>query len=242
MVGALSAAVLLAQGSHLSSEQVRINLPKDSPVAFLGIATDQSRSEAQGSALVLDLHLSLTFRNAGQNRIHGLTLRVVSQEVAPGGKNWVAYSGLNVGPGEAFPARIDMRLMRPVQMAGGPLVEVSLDGVLFQDLTFVGPDRLNSRRTMRAWEMEAQRDREHFKVWREKSAAAWRGRPSARGGMCVCAPRSRRLRWLRENEPSSSRFWSCRIPRCRRYPDWRRWRGARRARRASRFATGPSGR
>jgi hypothetical protein len=40
---------------------------------------------------------------------------------------------------------------------------VDLDGVLFQDLTFYGPNRLNSRRSLTAWELEAQRDRAHFK-------------------------------------------------------------------------------
>ena len=54
---------------------------------------------------------------------------------------------LNIGPGEVFPVRIDMQLVRPTQTAGGPLVGVDLDGVLFQDLSFYGPDRLNSRRT-----------------------------------------------------------------------------------------------
>ena len=68
-----------------------------------------------------------------------------------------------MGPGETFPVRIDMQLMRPSQVTGGPLVQVDLDGVLFQDLSFFGPDRLNSRRTLTACEMEAQRDREHFK-------------------------------------------------------------------------------
>ena len=66
---------------------------------------------------------------------------------------------LNIGPGEVFPVRIDAQLMRPTQMAGGPLVEVTLDGVLFQDLSFYGPDRLNSRRTMMAMEMEVARSR-----------------------------------------------------------------------------------
>jgi hypothetical protein len=45
----------------------------------------------------------------------------------------------------------------------GPLVVVSLDGVLFEDLSFYGPNRLNSRRSMTVWEMEARRDRRHFK-------------------------------------------------------------------------------
>ena len=92
-----------------------------------------------------------------------MTLRVVAQEVTLGGKGSVTYPSLNVGPGETFQVRIDMQLMRPSNVTGGPLVQVDLDGVLFQDLSFFGPDRLNSRRTMTACEMEAQRDREHFK-------------------------------------------------------------------------------
>ena len=162
--GFLGAAALLAQDVPLDPRSsISINFAKDSPVAVLSMATGESRATARGAALVLDLHMSLTLRNLSASRIHGVTLRVVSQEVTLGGKGSVAYPSLNVGPGEAFPVRIDMQLVRPTQVAAGPLVEVNLDGVLFQDLSFYGPDRLNSRRTMTAWEMEAQRDREHFK-------------------------------------------------------------------------------
>jgi hypothetical protein len=107
--------------------------------------------------------MAATLVNSSSRRIHGVTLRVVAQEVTLGGKGSVTYPSLNVGPGENFQVRIDMQLMRPSNVTGGPLVQVDLDGVLFQDLSFFGPDRLNSRRTMTACEMEAQRDREHFK-------------------------------------------------------------------------------
>jgi hypothetical protein len=122
-----------------------------------------SRATARGAALALDLHMAATLLNSSTRRIHGVTLRVVAQEVTLGGKGSVTYPSLNVGPGENFQVRIDMQLMRPSNVTGGPLVQVDLDGVLFQDLSFFGPDRLNSRRTMTACEMEAQRDREHFK-------------------------------------------------------------------------------
>jgi hypothetical protein len=163
VLGVLTAAAVMAQDAPLPKGSVNVKVPNDSPVLVVSSSTDESRTALQGSALMLDLHMSLSLRNVGTNRIHGITLRVVSQEVTLGGKASVAMPSLNVGPGEIFPVRIDARLMRPTQMAAGPLVEVSLDGVLFQDLTFYGPDRLNSRRTMMAMEMEAQRDREHFK-------------------------------------------------------------------------------
>lgn len=159
----LSAAALVAQDQPLTPGAVSIQFPADSPVALLSMSTGDSRASARGAALMLDLHLALTLQNTSGSRIHGLTLRVVSQEVTLGGKNSVSLFGLNIGPREAFPVHIDMQLMRPSQMAGGALVDVNLDGVLFQDLSFWGPDRLNSRRTLTAWEMQAERDRGYLK-------------------------------------------------------------------------------
>jgi hypothetical protein len=68
---------------------------------------------------------------------------------------------MNVGPGETFPVRIDTQLTKLFQVTG-PLVEVRLEGVLFDDLSFYGPDS-NAQRAMTAWEMEARRDREYFR-------------------------------------------------------------------------------
>src|SRR5579871_1790092 len=161
----LSAAGLLAQNSPLDSrDAVKVNIPQDSPVSFVSMTMGESRATARGAALLLDLHMSLELRNASPNRIHGVVLRVVSQEVAAGGKASVAVPSLNIKPGDAFPVRIDLQLIRPTQvLAGGPLVQVDLDGVLFQDFSFYGQDRLNSRRLLTVWETEAQRDREYFK-------------------------------------------------------------------------------
>src|ERR1041384_828212 len=160
---AVSATALFAQETALPSGSVNFNLPKDSPVTVLSISTDQSRATMRGAAMVLDLHMSLTLRNGGGHRIHGVTLRVVSQEVTMGGKGSVTIPSLNVAPGEAFPVKIDMQLVRPSQLAAGPLVQVDLDGVLYQDLSFYGPDRLHSKRFLTARELEAQRDRDHLK-------------------------------------------------------------------------------
>lgn len=160
----LGAAGLPAQDYPLPSGSISIKFPDDSPVLFSGTLTDQSRATQRGAALAIDLRLSMLLRNVGAYRqIHGVTLRVVSQEVTVGGKGSVTYPSLHVGPGESFPVRIEMQLMRPTLAAGGPLVEVNLDGVLFQDLSFYGPDRLNSKRTMTAEELEARRDRQYFK-------------------------------------------------------------------------------
>jgi hypothetical protein len=146
-----------------SQTAVQVDLANDSPVTLLSAAMGESRATARGAALVIDLHMSLTLRNSSSNRVRGVVLSVISQEVAVGGKASVSVPSLNVGPGEAFPIRIDLQLMRPTQVPASPLVKVELDGVLFQNLSFFGPDKLHSQRMLTAWEMEAQRDREHFK-------------------------------------------------------------------------------
>ena len=152
-----------AQDAPAPASSLKVNFPADSPVGLVSAGWGESRTDARGGALVLDLHTSLTLRNSSQRRIRGITLLVQAQEVTPGGKGSVAVPSLDVRPGETFPIRVDLRLLRPLLAGGGPLAEVSLDGVLFDDLSFYGPDRLNSRRSMTVWELEARRDRRHFK-------------------------------------------------------------------------------
>src|SRR5690242_10658260 len=164
LAGLIFAGVALyAQETKLDPHSsIQINFPADSPVSQLSTNVDESRATPRGGAMVVDLHMSLSLRNAGSRNIRGITLMVTAQEVTPGGKASVAVPSLDVAPGQSFPVRIDLRLLRPLQ-AGGPLVKVSLDGVLFDGFDFYGPNRLNSRRSMTVWEMEAQRDRQHFK-------------------------------------------------------------------------------
>ena len=166
-------AVLIFAGAAVSPAQdvpfdrdssIQINLPPDSPVTLLKSEMGESRATPRGGAMVVDLHMSLALRNsdARSRNIRGVTLLVTTQEMTPGGKASVAVPSLNISPGQTFPVRIDLRLLRPLQAGGGPLVKVGLDGVLFEGLDFYGPNRLNSRRAMTVWEMEAERDRRHF--------------------------------------------------------------------------------
>jgi hypothetical protein len=153
-----------AQDARLDSyNSVKINLPPDSPLTLISADLGESHVSPRGSAMVLDLNMALTLRNSSLNRVRGVTLLVAAQEVTPGGKASVSVPSLDVAPGQNFPLHIDLRLLRPGQMTAGPLVTVNLDGVLFQDYSFYGPNRLDSRRSMTAWEMEAQRDRKYFK-------------------------------------------------------------------------------
>jgi len=140
----------------------KVDLPKDSPVTMVALDWGQSSATVRGSAYVLDIHASLSLRNSGQKRVRGITLAVVAQEVTPGGKGSISVPSLDVAPGDTFAVKIDLPLMRPLG-PGTPGAEVRLDGLLFDDLSFTGPDKLNSRRSMTLWELEARRDRKYFK-------------------------------------------------------------------------------
>lgn len=162
-------AALMA-GAQTSSQSVsrKIDLPQNSPVTVVSADWGDEKPVIRGGAMVLDLHLALSLRNSSQRRIRSITLVVLAQAVTPGGKGSVSVPSLDVAPGETFPVRADLRLLRPIQVGVQPSVEVGLDGVLFDDLSFYGPDKLNSRRTMTVWELEARRDRRYYKALLEQ--------------------------------------------------------------------------
>ena len=171
----------------------RIDLPGDAPVALVADEWGGSGAAIRGSAYQLDVRVSLSLRNASQRRIRGITLTVTAQEAAPGGKGSISIPSLDVGPGETFPVRGDLHLLRPIGAGSGPMVEVSLDGLLFDDLTFYGPDNLHSRRSMLVWELEARRDRQYFGAcwsraattdYRKKCWPAWAAKRIGRSMAC----------------------------------------------------------
>ncbi len=164
---ALAAAFAGAAGAQDAaldpSSSLKIDLPPDAPLSLISTTMGNSHATYRGGTVILDLHMGLTLRNGGSRHIRGVTLLITAQEFAPGGRGSVARPSIDVPPGETFTVPIDIRLVRPVREPAGPLVRVQLDGVLFDDLSFFGPNQLSSRRALTFWEVEAQRDRAYFK-------------------------------------------------------------------------------
>ncbi len=156
---AMVPALLPAQ----SPVEPKIEFGGDSPIEVVSNNWGESKSTPRGGAMVIDLKSSLVVRNRQPRKIRAVTLVVLAQDATPGGKGSIAIASLNAGPGETFPIKIDMRLLRPLDSSNGPLVRVKIDGILFDDLSFYGENRLNSLRSMTMWEMEARRDRKYFK-------------------------------------------------------------------------------
>src|SRR5277367_2358250 len=82
LVALVIPAGMLGQDAPLSNSSVKIVLGNDSPVVLVDSATGESRAISRGSALMIDLQMSLSLRNTSSKRIRSLKLGVVAQEVA----------------------------------------------------------------------------------------------------------------------------------------------------------------
>lgn len=158
---------LSASALAFSADEARwiaVEFPHDSPVLPVSVNLGPSTARVKGVSMALDLHASLLLRNIGEKVISGLTLRVEAEDLTPSGKGSVTVPSLDVEPGEVFPVRIDMELLRPfnVGKGGGPVVQVALDCALFKDLSAYGPDRVKSKRELMVYELEARRDRRYL--------------------------------------------------------------------------------
>lgn len=147
-----------------SSRWIDVEFPHDSPVLPVSVNLGPSTVRVKGVSMALDLHASLLLRNIGNKAISGLTLRVEAEDLTPSGKGSVTVPSLEIEPGDVFPVRIDMELLRPFNAGKSDraVVQVALDCALFQDLSAYGPDRVKSRRALVVYELEARRDRRYL--------------------------------------------------------------------------------
>jgi len=140
------------------------DFPRDSPVLPVSFAMGSSTAKIRGTSMMLDLHASFILRNVGGKALSGLTMRVEAPDLQSG-KGSVTVPSLTVQPGETFPVKLDMEILRPIsagRMGTPSLVQVALDCALFSDLTAYGPDELHSRHMLVVYQLEARREREYL--------------------------------------------------------------------------------
>src|SRR5262249_37403174 len=140
-----------------------VELQADSPVALVSAEWDQSTTFVRGSARVFETQGLLILRNSGKRYIRGISLTVLAGESAPGGRGVVRPPVQNISQGAMFPVGIGLRLCRPVHKRDEAAVKVRLDGVLFDDLRFYGPDESNSRQWLTERELNACPTRRRLK-------------------------------------------------------------------------------
>jgi hypothetical protein len=145
------------------SNAIRVSVGPEVPLSVAGKDASQTRVQVQGSLMIIELRCNLTLRNESSQYLRGITFAVLTDRHAAGGKATVAMPSLNVEPEATFPVKLNLRLIRPLPASADDVIEVDVDGVLLADLTFHGPDRFHSRRRMKVWETEANRDRRYFK-------------------------------------------------------------------------------
>ncbi len=143
---------------------VAVAVPAEVPLAIVSTDFKDSEIRPRGGTLVIGLDGEVRLRNTGAGRIRGITVAVSAAESALGGRAVFAASSLNVPPSKTFPLNLNMRLLRPLPSPAGAVVRATVDGVLYDNLVFTGPNRLDSKRKMTVRELEARRDREHFRT------------------------------------------------------------------------------
>lgn len=167
----LAAIFYLFAGSLFASDEnarwLEVEFPHDSPVLPVNLSLQEpgpTTAALRGASLAVNLHASLLLRNTGNKSISGLTLMVEAPDLTPSGRGSVTIPSLHAQPGEVFPVRVDMQVLRPLSMgrSSGPMMRVSLDCALFADLSAYGPDKLHSRRMLVVYELEARRDRRYL--------------------------------------------------------------------------------
>lgn len=162
------AAALSAPAAHgqydAPGRVVDVAVPDEALLAVVSTDFEDSEIRPRGGVLAIGLDGQVLLRNDGAGRIRGVTVALSAGQTALGGRAVVALSSLNAAPGETFPLRLNVRLLRPLPVPAGAVVRAAVDGVLYDDLAFAGPNRLDSRRKMTVRELEARRDRGYFRA------------------------------------------------------------------------------
>ncbi len=148
------------RGQGAEGSPVRFVTSNDVPVSLVSMDASETVMQPRGGALVIDLRATVRLRNDGRSPIRGVSFGVRTGETTLGGKASVAVPGLYVSPGDTFPVRLALRLLRLLPAPSEGVVAVEVDGLLLENFRFHGPDKLDSRRRLTVWAMQADRDRE----------------------------------------------------------------------------------
>ncbi len=167
LLGSFAPVLTLAAADASSGGWLAVEFPHDSPVLPVSFSLAEpvpTTASIRGASLVVDLHATLLLRNTGTKALSGMTLLVQAPDLTPSGRGSVTIPSLHALPGDVFPVRVDMQLLRPLNMGRtkGAMMQLSLDCALFSDLSAYGPDKLHSRRALMVYELEARRDRRYL--------------------------------------------------------------------------------
>ncbi|MBI1358625.1 MAG: hypothetical protein GC160_30190 [Acidobacteria bacterium] len=134
----------------------------ETAVELAGRDFSRTQINVRGAVAVVELRCRLTLVNRSDRVLRSVTLAIQSAPGLPGGKATVMAPSLAVAKDEEFAVDVNLRLVRPLPAPGAPLAEMTVDGVLYADLSFRGPDASAARRRMTLFELEARRDRQRL--------------------------------------------------------------------------------
>lgn len=158
------------------AEAIEFQAPAATSVELVEQDYSRTQISVRGPAAVVELRCKLTLANRSSKTLRGIALAVISAPGQSAGRASVITPSLAVAPGERFPVDVSLRLVRPLPSADEPLATIAVDGVLYADLSYRGPDEMSSRRRLTLLELEATEDRKRL-----SSLLAARGAEALRG-------------------------------------------------------------
>lgn len=158
LIGLLASAIC---GQNAPS--LRLNLPNDTPVLLESFDVGTGAQHQRGFPGAGRFDAALKLRNIASKTIVGIVFTINYDALGHLPAASVITTGLHVPPAAEFPLHMSLQTAQGTRMAlNSPAsLNVSLDCVLFSDLSFYGSDPLHERDNLIVYELQARRERSY---------------------------------------------------------------------------------
>jgi hypothetical protein len=149
-----------ARPAGSSASSVQVEFGNNSPILMQSLQFEPS-GNTPGMSAEMKLRAFLALRNVGPKTIAGLTLRLDIDDLAPAAAS-IEMPALDARSGDAFRAPVNIDGARSFTRPSNSGLRISLDSVLFEDLSSYGPDTLHSLQALLRYEAENRRERQYL--------------------------------------------------------------------------------
>lgn len=156
-------ASAIAAAANASAPALKINLPAGSPLLLQSVSLSSTPQHERGIPAAERFEALLQLRNTGNKTIVGISFSISYESFSSVPAASQIVTGLRVAPEGEFPLHVALETAHGARVTiNSPAnVHITLDCVLFSDLSTYGPDRLGQHRNLLVYELQARREREY---------------------------------------------------------------------------------